>query len=266
MKYITEKYNSLIDFKKSLEREKIGFMPYGFNKEWNGCESEQQANELLLYGDQKSVQLIQTKQKKRFKTTKNTIYTSPIGFTPCMGSVMAGHPNNMYNIRSESYKNSKVINYFYALDVNHTVSHEKIAEVSAKILNVVASLENMNYRVNLYVTSVCNPVVLYSKSKKTDLNTLISLFVRIKDSGKQLNISKVAFPLSNPAMFRWFVLSWISRVKKNVVNTTVLTFDEYSTKTIRESIKRNFKGEFYLDSYYTAENKTEKQILENILK
>ncbi len=266
MKYITEKYNSLLDFKKSLERESVGYTAKEFNPDFIGCQSEEKANELLLNGDQKSVRMINEKQKKSFVQSKNKLYKSNIGFTPCMGAVMAGHPCNMYNIRSVKYKDSKIINIFYALDVDWRVNHKDIAAVGAKILNVVASLEHIGYRVNLYVTSVSHPVI--GAKRKCDFNKLLSLFIRIKESGKQLNISKIAFPLANPAFYRWFSFKWNNTVCKDIVNTVVLTTEDYIFK-YKESICKNFRfteKDFIIESYYTLKNKSETAIMKDILR
>ena len=261
MKYITEKYDSLITFEKSLNRERIGRMiDEGFNPDFVGVESEEKANNLLLYGDEKTVKKIECKELKRFKTTKNTLYRSPVGFTPCVGAVMAGHPNNMYNIHQTQYNSCKILNFFYAIDVAWNVSAADITAVSVKILNVIAALESKGYRVNLYITSVCYPVI----NKKTTYNTLLSLFVKIKDSGKKLNISKIAYPLTNPAMYRWHTFKWGDTVCKDLTNTVVLT-KESNLHTVKDSIRKQFRCKFALESYYTMENKSEKEIIKEMI-
>lgn len=260
MEYITEKYDSLIAFAESLHRERIGRMiDKGFRSSFIGVESEEKANDLLLYGDEKTVKKIECKELKRFKSTKSTLYRSPVGFTPCVGAVMAGHPNNMYNIHTTQYNSCKVLNLFYAIDVPYFISTDDITAVSVKILNVIAALESKGYRVNLYIASVCYPII----NKKTTYSTLLSLFVKIKDSGKKLNISKIAYPLTNPAMYRWHTFKWGDTVCKDLTNTYVLT--KASLYIIKDSIRKQFRCKFILESYYTMKDKSEEEIIKEMI-
>ena len=74
---INERYNSIADFKKSLERhEKIGYMydKRSTNAEFRGTKTHEEADKLLTNGDTFTAKIIQgcNTQKKNNRTT-NTI-------------------------------------------------------------------------------------------------------------------------------------------------------------------------------------------------
>ena len=96
MEYITERYESLNAFAKALERERVGYLSHDFDSEFIGVKDEETAKKLFLYGDEKTVHLIQDAKTKRETTAKKTtVYRSQCGFIPNIGAVMAGHPLNM---------------------------------------------------------------------------------------------------------------------------------------------------------------------------
>lgn len=127
-----------------------------------------------------------------------------------------------------------------------------------KMLNVVNTLEARGYRVNLYAADVCHPQINYSKYDKTKA---LALFVKIKDSGKHLNISKVAYPLANPAFLRYHVFKWYDTMLEDLTNTGSTSCNAY----IPDILRKTFPNGCFWESFYTVRNKTEKEIIENIL-
>lgn len=256
MKYITEKYNSLIEFERSLHRERKGTTSNEFNSKFIGVESEKVANELLMFGDSKKVKEIQMQDKKRFNKSCNRLIKTPCGFIPNVGAVLAGHPVNMFGIKSEPYKNSKVLNLIYDPSCDFAQTANNIAAAGAKMLNVVNTLESRGYRINLYIASIAHPVY---EGLKIDKNKILALFVKIKDSGKQLNINKIAYPLANPAFFRWHTFVWSDTVD-GIINRYVPTKD-----TCTNCIKRYINNAILL-TYYEIKRKSETEILKEVLK
>lgn len=258
MEYITEKYESLNAFAKALERERVGYLSHDFDSEFIGVKDEETANKLFLYGDEKTAHLIQDAKTKREKTAKKTtVYRSQCGFIPNIGAVMAGHPLTMLNVKQEP-KKTKVLNLAYLVGCSWKYKPAELAQAGEKMLNIVNTLEARGYRVNLYAADVSHPTINH---KKNDAGKVVTVLVKIKDAGKHLNISKIAYPLANPAFFRYHIFKWYDTVIKDATNAFDVSNDEI-TKALNKFFPKNCAWE----SFYTVRNKTEKEILENIFK
>lgn len=259
MEYITERYESLNAFAKALEREKVGYLINDFDSEFIGVKDEETANKLFLYGDEKTVDLIQDAKIKRERSAKKTtIYYSQCGFIPNIGAVMAGHPLNMLNVKQEP-KKAKVLNLAYLVGCSYKYKPAELAQAGEKMLNIVNTLEARGYRVNLYVANVSHPAI--NHKKKPTAGKVVTILVKIKDAGKHLNISKIAYPLANPAFFRYHIFKLYDTVIKDATNAFNVSNDEI-TKALYKFFPKNCAWE----SFYTVRNKTEKEILENIFK
>lgn len=258
MEYITERYESLNAFAKALEREKVGYLINDFDSEFIGVKDEETANKLFLYGDEKTVHLIQDAKIKRERSAKKTtVYCSQCGFIPNIGAVMAGHPLNMLNVKQEP-KKAKVLNLAYLVGCSYKYKPAELAQAGEKMLNIVNTLEARGYRVNLYAADVSHPTINH---KTNDTGKVVTVLVKIKDAGKHLNISKIAYPIANPAFFRYHVFKWYDTVIKDATNAFNVSNDEI-TKALSKFFPKNCAWE----SFYTVRNKTEKEILENIFK
>lgn len=247
-----EKYNSLLDFKKALSREKKGTIGEVFDPDFVGVENEEKANELFSYGDQKTVRLIQNCSKKVAKKTTTKIYNAPNGFAPNIGAVMTGHPYNMINIKSTIVK-TKVINLVYFIAAPFYITAEELASAGAKVLNIVYTLENQGYKVNLYAACAAKPTLKFITKNK-----VIATGVKIKDSGKQLNISKIAYPIANPAFFRYHIFRWVNTMD-NLDNCATIR-DE---KILQDVANKLCKGAKYLTA--TNMNQPESELIKKIL-
>ena len=258
MEYITERYESLNAFAKALEREKVGYLSRDFDSEFIGVKDEETANKLFLYGDEKTVHLIQDAKIKRERSAKTTtVYYSQCGFIPNIGAVMAGHPLNMLNVKQEP-KKAKVLNLAYLIGCSYKHKPTELAQAGEKMLNIVNTLEARGYRVNLYAADISHPTINH---KTNDTGKVVTVLVKIKDAGKHLNISKIAYPLANAAFFRYHVFKWYDTVIKDATNAFNVSNDEI-TKALRKFFPKNCAWE----SFYTIRNKTEREILENIFK
>lgn len=95
---INERYNSIAEFRKALERKKIGKI-YDennkkiFNNDFCGTHTQKEADELLTNGDTFTAKIIEGCNKnKRFNRTTNTIKQDFCGFAPNVGAVVSGNP------------------------------------------------------------------------------------------------------------------------------------------------------------------------------
>lgn len=226
---------------------------------FSGTNNYLEAERLMLEGDKESARMItenMTRLKDNGQITRNTTYSAQQGFIPNMGRVMTGHPENMINVRRQICKNTKVVNIFANVRVSCGMKAAEAARRGALVLSYINGLEKNGYRVNLYVGQI---------SKFQDSKNTAGLAVKVKDSGKPLNVTKVAFPLVNPSFFRRICFRWIE--------TTGQTKDfgygceqrkEIVLKVLRDSGKmKNFH--LLCTSDINTSEDIEKQMKENVI-
>lgn len=225
-----------------------------YNTEFTGTESFDEAQNLLKYGDKVNADKIaatirKIKAQGKGNATRNSLYNSPCGFLPIVPKVLAGDPENMFAIKKQTYKSTKVINIAYNTTVGWQISTDEIIETAAKVANVIASLEKNGYRVNLYAFSC-------GKGKG---ETIYSLLVKIKDSGKYLDTLRIAYPLINPSFLRRHILAYLERIKGYGI------YEGYCGV-----ITKDYEAKKYLPinasylSFYNCKGKTEQEITKMI--
>lgn len=248
-----EKYDNITTFVESLNRPRKGTMAEdNFHPYFVGVESESKADDLLLNGDIETANKIKAiAYKQTPKGTKTSIINAPFGFVPNVPRYLSGRPDCMFNVKSQTYKNTKVLNLVYYVGAPCDIKANDLATVGVKLLRVIATLENNGYRCNLYAARY-----VISETKKDTFN----LFVKIKDSGKQLNLAKIAYPIAHPAFFRYHSFVWID-TQKSIKNTYVVT----DTKVLESTCKKFNKSAKWVN-YTILSEQTEEQILDNILK
>ena len=259
---VNERYNSTADFKKSLERKKIGKMydesdEYKFTKDFCGTSTHKEADELLINGDTFTAKIIEGCNKnKRLDRITNTIKQDFCGFVPNVGAVVSGSPINMYNVKQTTYRNTKVLNIIYFVGASCATDKEELAKAGAKLLNVINTIEARGYKINLFVATCLIPQINGRKRSDSRLN----LAVKIKDSGKHLNITKIAYPIAHPSFFRRHCALWVNTVCKNATNGYMVT----DTKELTAAADKICKGAKFVN-FYTLHAESEKDILRYIL-
>lgn len=256
---INERYNSIAEFQKALERREIGYM---YNKEstnvdFRGTKTHEEADKLLINGDTFTAKIIQgcNTQKKNNRIT-NTIKQDFCGFVPNVGAVVSGSPINMYNVKQTTYRNTKVLNIIYFVGTSCTTDKEELAKAGAKLLNVINTIEARGYKINLYVATCLIPQI--NGRKRTD--SRLNFAVKIKDSGKHLNITKVAYPIAHPAFFRRHCFLWVDTVCKDATNGYTVT----DRKELTAAADRICKGAKFVN-FETLSKQSEEGILKYIL-
>lgn len=202
-----EKFESISDFQRTINtRDVHEFYKYILSSEnatktFAGTESYEEAQNLLLHGDKSiAAKLVECKGKRMNETKKSTIYNSPIGFVPNVPNYLSGRPDNMFAVKTQTYKSCKVLNVCVNSAVAYSVETKDIIAFNKKLLNVVYTLEKRGYRLNLYVGVVAE----FSKSKNIG-----ACFIKVKDSGKLLNVTNVAYPLCNASFLRRHFFKWV---------------------------------------------------------
>ena len=225
-----------------------------YNTEFTGTESFDVAQKLLKYGDKVNADKIaatirKIKAQGKGNETRNKLYNSPCGFMPIVPKVLAGDPQNMLAIRKERYNSTKVLNIAYNVTIDCEVEAEEIIETAAKVANVIASLEKNGYRVNLYAFSC-------GKGKR---DTVYSLLVKIKDSGKYLDTLRIAYPLVNPSFLRRHILAYLERIKGYGL------YEGYCGVITKDNDAKSYLpiNASYL-SFYNCKGKTEQEITKMI--
>ena len=104
----------------------------------------------------------------------------------------------MYNVKQTTYRNTKVLNFVYFIGASCDVDKKELAAAGAKLLNIINTLEAQGYRMNIFAARCIVPIINGKEQNKSRLN----LAIKIKDSGKHLNITKIAYPIAHPSFFR----------------------------------------------------------------
>lgn len=163
---------------------------------FSGTSNYDEAAEFLrsgyIYGYE-SLQKEMTGLAKNYKnvvTVKNDVF----GVVPNIGAYMTGHPKNMLNIVTEKRAvKTKVINMIVNTNVLSHYSTNDVMKVGAATLLQLIRLERNGFKVNLYTSN---------KTLNDDEDTILSVFLKIKNSGEQLNLLKVAYPIVHPSYQR----------------------------------------------------------------
>lgn len=159
-------------------------------RNWFGTESFGEATELFRNGWSIGAQELTQKLKmaESNKEVQNTYKNilSFCGYQAIVPLYLNGVPNNMVNKKIIPVK-KKVITINKALSCSCCVSSETMMNESVKAFQIIKKIEATGIRVNL--------------------NLLIStghvcVKIKLKSANERLNISKLAFPLVHPSMFR----------------------------------------------------------------
>ena len=202
-----EKFESISDFQRAINTREVNefykdiLSSEKATKTFTGTESYEEAQNLLLHGDKSiAAKLVECNGKRMNETKKSTIYNSPVGFVPNIPNYLSGRPDNMFAVKTQTYKSCKVLNVCVNSAVAYSVETKDIIAFNQKLLNVVYTLEKRGYRLNLYVGVVAE----FSKSKNIG-----ACFIKVKDSGKLLNVTNVAYPLCNASFLRRHFFKWV---------------------------------------------------------
>ena len=162
----------------------------------------------------------------------------------------------MYNVKQTTYRNTKVLNIVYFIGASYDVDKKELAAAGAKLLNIINTLEAQGYRTNIFAARCIIPKI----NGKTQKNSLLNLAVKIKDSGKHLNITKIAYPVAHPSFFRRHCFAWADRVCKNVTDT----YSSTDPKILKAAADKICKGAKFVN-FYTLHTESEEDILRYIL-
>lgn len=164
------------------------------SKKFTGTESFEEAVNLFKNGWDDMAQ----KLTKKLKVQPNCSVTSQVqktvydivGFQCSVPRYLQGIPTNMVNKRLTPVK-QKVVTLNKDFSYNCLISTEDIIEATIQTMQVVKKIEAQGVRVNLNIIFGL-----------TAGNTREVVKIRIKSANERANVSKLAFPLVHPSMFR----------------------------------------------------------------
>lgn len=162
---------------------------------FTGTDSFAEADTLLQYGDPKNANKIKSISapgdlKNTAKDIRPHRVRSVYGGSVNVAAALTGRPKAMYQIKREPAR-AKVLNFAYNVSVSWIIKPAEIANAAARLVSAICAIEKRGYRVNLYACKVSE-----------EAHEVEGVFVKIKDSGKHMDPTKMAYPLINPSFNR----------------------------------------------------------------
>lgn len=157
---------------------------------WYGTHSFNEASDLFKNGWTVGAEKL-TKQLKvaQLDVDQQTTYRNVLsvcGYQAIVPLYLQGVPNNMVNKKIVPVK-QKVVTLNKLISVSASVSAQTMEQESIKCFQIIKKIEESGIRVNLNLMISTGHVCVK---------------IRLKSAGERLNVSKLAFPLVHPSMFR----------------------------------------------------------------
>lgn len=217
----------------SLEKE-------GVTKSFNGVKTIGEAYDLLASGWTQgladmtaALNGVKTVERQKRAAFKNDV----VGFAPIVPLAMMNVPNSMLNTATKSVK-SKVIKVLYSMGDSCGVTVEQFMERGKKVMAAVVSLERSGYRCELYSAQ------FYADSSNSDC-----LLVKVKEANQPLDVKRVMFPFTHPAMFRVIGFEWEDKCPSAKYRSGRGRPLHKTVDDVEKVIKESFGNEYvYLDA------------------
>lgn len=157
----------------------------------------EEALDLLEHGwsemAQKLNKQLVTKTMHVKNTTKRKTVYDVVGHQAIVPLYLQGVPQNMAHTKMVSIPN-KVITIDKCIGVLGDKTTEQIIEGSIKAMQIIRQLEAQGYRINLNLIAVAE-----AGGQK------LGCRIKVKKANEKLNVSKLAFPMIHPSMYRRMV-------------------------------------------------------------
>ena len=206
-----EHYDNLYKFMDIIEKRpnnsKFGNSSQKHSSDgWSGTKTYEEAVEQFSNGLPETAERLKQslnsfKAKANLLTTKNRPNNHYYGYSPNIPAAIIGLPKSMRRIEKHPQK-TKTIGILWDCCQNCGVDADTLRKSGEAVLQLVFALECRGYRVNLDST------VFTGNSYDRDFLVLINL----KKYGQPMDILKLSFPVTSPAMFRRFGFKWAEGV------------------------------------------------------
>lgn len=188
---------------------------------------------------------LKTNKGKKIKYEYNVV-----GGNACVPRYLQGIPTNMIKSNMVA-KETKIINIYKTAPYTSIISADRILEDAAKTVLIVNKLEELGYKVNLYIAKL-----------NEDFKDKVQFGVRvkIKDAKMKLNLKKISFCIINPDMQRrmfWRLieldpdliepLAAYGRGVDNKIMGEYNNSNDYSKVKLSKALKRKYSQYFKME-------------------
>lgn len=269
MKTIQKHFDSITEFNKYLCENETQPNFKGLecskkegNEDFRKTRTYEEANNLLLHGDKELAKKIEdagvakTRLKLKAQQTRRRLFSSVVGVAPNVPNALAGVPTSMISVKEIRCK-TKVLNIFYNIAIDYTISSDAIIKLSAKFVSACMLLEAQGFRLNVSAGFVC---------RKTNKQN-IACTVTIKSASQPFDVLKMVYPLAHPSMLRRHFLRFIEVTKSvsiDFVNNYGIPVKQ--EETIKEIINNREKFNAVLSFYDINEEMTAEEVAKEIIK
>lgn len=169
---------------------------------WSGTNTWEEALQQFQNGIPEQAEKLQKslnafKVNRNIASPKNRPKNHYYGYSPNVAAAIIGLPKSMrYNERQP--QKVKAISILYDMTQNCGTDADTLRKAGETVLQLVYALECRGYRVSLDG--------LAFNSEHHDRSFILS--INFKDWKQHLDIMKLSFPLTSPAMFRRFGFKW----------------------------------------------------------
>lgn len=200
-----ERYTNIYRFRETIEKRPNNSQ-FGNDSHdkgaWYGTETweiavEQFENGIPEQAEKLNQSLNAFKAKSNITNTKIRPTNHYYGYTPNVSAAIIGLPKSMRRIERTPQK-VKAISIMYDMTQNCGTSERTLQKAGETVLQLVYALECRGYRVSL------DGVVFNGERDERKF----MLFINFKEWKQHLDIMKLSFPLTSPAMFRRFGFMW----------------------------------------------------------
>lgn len=169
---------------------------------WSGTETWEEAVNQFSNGiPEKAEKLKKSLQAFRANSNISATKSRPInyyyGYSPNIPAAIIGLPKSMRRVERIPQK-VKAVSIIYDMTQNCGTSAETLAKAGETVLQLVYALECRGYRVSL-------DGLPFTGERDTRRFVLL---INLKDWRQSLDILKLSFPVTSPAMFRRFGFKW----------------------------------------------------------
>lgn len=218
---------------------------------WYGTKTydeavQQFSNGLPEVAEKMKAALTQFTAKANIVTTKRTPRSYYYGYAPNIPAAIVGLPKSMYQVQRIQQK-TKTLGILWNSCQNCGVEADTLRQSGESVLQLVYMLERKGYRVQLD----CIPF------SGNDSDRDFVLIINLKQYAQHMDILKLTFPVTSPAMFRRFGFKWAEGIP-NVTGGTVWGYGSHLSKKrllpILEQQGYNIKSTYCIDVTDCQEN------------
>lgn len=205
MTFYVENFSSISEFMAELQKRPDNPVKQGDSSHkrssdgWSGTVTWEDAEEQFMHGIPERCTMLKSSLRE-YKLTQGGGYLKKrrpenyyTGHSPNVPAAIMGLPKSMRRVKTVKQK-VKTLNLYYDACMSAMTEPEDLQKAGETVLKAVYLLEKMGYRVQL--TGI--PFTGYD-GKET-----VFVSIKLKDYRQPLDLLKLSFPLTSPAMFRRF--------------------------------------------------------------